>query len=357
VQLSLGDGRRPQWFNIGPVGLFSIDQAREAHAQMKRDRALDRVSSRLDAIRAEPASEVITFQKAAMAYLDMQRGHDIGEAQYRDHLSRLKAFVFPSIGHLAIDRIKQSDIVRLLQPIWKGATTNGKAVKVRSLIERVLNTAKLPDGSQLPQPNVAAWSRLQGDLHKASAAVEHHAAMKYQDVPGFYQTLKADGSSASRAIMLLILTGCRLGEVIRTERSLGAQWDHIDYTANLWTIPAENHKTGRKTGEARVVTLTDEMKAVLGPHRAAPDGDLGFQSRKIYEGRAALCLVFETRKINGGASKRPIRSRVCRQMGPASALNPSELPRATGLEGRPWFPRVISLFSSVIFLLKKELNP
>jgi integrase len=267
VQLSLGDGRRPQWFNIGPVGLFSIDQAREAHAQMKRDRALDRVSSRLDAIRAEPASEVITFQKAAMAYLDMQRGHDIGEAQYRDHLSRLKAFVFPSIGHLAIDRIKQSDIVRLLQPIWKGATTNGKAVKVRSLIERVLNTAKLPDGSQLPQPNVAAWSRLQGDLHKASAAVEHHAAMKYQDVPGFYQTLKADGSSASRAIMLLILTGCRLGEVIRTERSLGAQWDHIDYTANLWTIPAENHKTGRKTGEARVVTLTDEMKAVLGPHR------------------------------------------------------------------------------------------
>ena len=86
VQLSLGDGRRPQWFNIGPVGLFSIDQAREAHAQMKRDRALDRVASRLDAIRAEPASEVITFQKAAMAYLDMQRGHDIGEAQYRDHL-------------------------------------------------------------------------------------------------------------------------------------------------------------------------------------------------------------------------------------------------------------------------------
>jgi hypothetical protein len=44
-------------------------------------------------------------------------------------------------------------------------------------------------------------------------------------------------------------------------------------------------------------------------------------------------------------------------MGPASALNPSELPRATGLEGRPWFPRVISLFSSVIFLLKKELSP
>jgi hypothetical protein len=30
VQLSLGDGRRPQWFNIGPVGLFSIDQARES---------------------------------------------------------------------------------------------------------------------------------------------------------------------------------------------------------------------------------------------------------------------------------------------------------------------------------------
>ena len=93
---------------------------------MKRDRALDRVAFRLDAIRAEPASEVITFQKAAMAYLDMQRGHDIGEAQYRDHLSRLKTFVFPRIGHLAIDRIKQSDIVRLLQPIWKGATTNGK---------------------------------------------------------------------------------------------------------------------------------------------------------------------------------------------------------------------------------------
>lgn len=51
----------------------------------------------------------------------------------------------------------------------------------------------------------------------------------------------------TQLIKLLMLTGCRVGEVCR------GRWEWVDEQAAVIVIPAERHKTGKQTGKKRVV--------------------------------------------------------------------------------------------------------
>lgn len=53
----------------------------------------------------------------------------------------------------------------------------------------------------------------------------------------------------AQLIKLLMLTGCRVGEICR------GRWEWFDEKAGLLVIPAEGHKTGQQTGKDRVVHL------------------------------------------------------------------------------------------------------
>ncbi len=53
----------------------------------------------------------------------------------------------------------------------------------------------------------------------------------------------------TQLIKLLMLTGCRVGEICR------GRWDWFDEKAGLLVIPAEGHKTGQQTGKDRVVHM------------------------------------------------------------------------------------------------------
>ena len=73
------------------------------------------------------------------------------------------------------------------------------------------------------------------------------------------------------AIRLIALTGARRGEIA------GLRWRFVDLAKGLITLPAESHKTGGKTGEARVIGLPALAVELL---RRQPEGgpdDLVFQ--------------------------------------------------------------------------------
>jgi integrase len=68
------------------------------------------------------------------------------------------------------------------------------------------------------------------------------------------------------AIRLIALTGCRRGE------AASLRWSHVDLKEGKLEIPAHSHKTGRKTGEPRVINLPTAAQTVIarqpkgGPH-------------------------------------------------------------------------------------------
>tara|TARA_B110000008_G_scaffold266171_1_gene292092 strand:- start:397 stop:942 length:546 start_codon:yes stop_codon:yes gene_type:complete len=122
------------------------------------------------------------------------------------------------------------------------------------------------------------------------AKAKHHAAMKWQDVPSFFDDLRNREAMAAKALMFTCLTGSRTGEV------LGMRWDEIDFEARLWTCPAERMKTANE----HRVPLTEDMLAIIEPLKA-------MASQYVFEGQKrhaplsnmAMLMLLRRMKVEG----------------------------------------------------------
>jgi integrase len=92
-------------------------------------------------------------------------------------------------------------------------------------------------------------------------------ALPWQELPALYARLgESDGLSAL-ALRLIILTGCRSGEI------RGLRWSEVDFDAKVITIPAARMK--RETEFP--VPITSQMLAILKPlHKTRDENDLVF---------------------------------------------------------------------------------
>lgn len=87
---------------------------------------------------------------------------------------------------------------------------------------------------------------------------------------------KKIGARALAVITFRIETGCRPGE------ACGLKWSYLDVGASehgIFRIPADRHKTGRKTGRDRVIYLTAAARAIVDRQRADPLPEFVFRSR------------------------------------------------------------------------------
>lgn len=58
-------------------------------------------------------------------------------------------------------------------------------------------------------------------------------------------------------LTMLILYGCRVGELKAAKKS------DFDFKENIWTVPAENHKTGKKTKKPLIRPITENIKPYI----------------------------------------------------------------------------------------------
>jgi integrase len=165
--------------------------------------------------------------------------------------------------------ITTNDVLTILSPLWM--TINRTARETRSRIERVLDAAEskgLRSGK-----NPAMWKTLRPLLPKAKRSKRHHKAAPYKNVAGIVRALRArhDGAdtTVNQAAEFIILTAVRTGEA----RFMRVH--EVDFSAKLWTIPAERMKTeDDREGTAFEVPLCDRAIAILKaavPKGAVPD--------------------------------------------------------------------------------------
>jgi integrase len=128
-----------------------------------------------------------------------------------------------------------------------------------------------------------------------SDETEHHEAMPWAQVPGFYKRIAELDSVDARALRWTILTGARTDEVIGAKK--GGKWTKHPATWGeiadvngqpTWVIPKERMKGKTKMHR---VPLTPQMVALLGERQA--DDALLF---KVSSQNAML----NTLKANGG---------------------------------------------------------
>jgi integrase len=244
--------RRERQMGLGPLYTVGLADAREMarEARLHVARGVDPIDAR-DASKGAAAlarTNRQTFDQAAEAYLQkFEDGwkNEMHRAQWR---STLRDYISPVLGRLEVEAIETEHVLKALEPIW--STIPETAVRVRGRIETVLDFAGRNNG------NPARWKgHLEHRLAKRNKtrSVKHLAAMPYDEVAAFMGELRAVDGIAARALELTILTATRTNETI------GATWDEIDFDARTWTIPASRTKRDRE----HKVPLSDAAVAVL----------------------------------------------------------------------------------------------
>ena len=218
---------------------------------------------------AAPIPE-LTFRQCAEQYIE---SHSAGWSNAK-HASQwpatLEQYVYPVIGDMSVarlaGRVGTQKIKQALDPIWYSKPTT--AMRVRGRIEKVLDWARAQ--GYVDGDNPARWRGHLDSVYPTKeklAPVQHHAAMRYRDVPDFMRKLRSVGGVAARALEFMILTAARSSEV------LGARWSEIDKEARMWAVPRGRMKMRRPHRQP----LSDRAMAILA---ALPkDGDLIFPRR------------------------------------------------------------------------------
>ena len=249
--------RKPRWMGLGPLALYSLQQARAKalDARRKRHEGIDPIEARR-AERAQQrldAAKAVTFKQCAESYIASHSAGWRNEKHKYQWKATLRDYAYPVIGELPVQAVDTALVHKVLEPIWTAKPET--AGRVRQRIESILDAAKTRgyrDGE-----NPARWRGHLDNLLPALAKVrdvKHLAALAYVELPAFLANLRSREATAARALEFLVLTAARTGEVI------GARWKEIDLLDRTWTVPAARMKAHRE----HRVPLSPRALAILG---------------------------------------------------------------------------------------------
>ena len=260
---------RERWMGLGPKSVFTARQARARAIAEKQ-----KIYSGIDPLQAKreararqelEAARSITFTDAAQQYYRQHEAKWSNLKHRQAFTNTLQQYAYPVIGRLPVADITSEHVLRIIEPHW--LDKNQTMSRVRGRIEAILDWAKVRkyrDGE-----NPARWTGFLDQVLPSGrqvAKVEHHAALPYNDVPGFVAQLATRKGIGSKALEFIILTACRTSEVLK------ARWSEFDLEQKFWTIPAERMKARR----AFRVPLTTAMIKLLKSLQREAGSDLVF---------------------------------------------------------------------------------
>ena len=113
---------RSREMGLGPLHTVSLAQARELATDYRGQllRGIDPIDERRRARTAVLGG--LTFKECAKQFLE---AHESGwkNAKHREQwTATLKTYAYPHIGDLPVNSIDTSDVMRALDPIWRGKT-------------------------------------------------------------------------------------------------------------------------------------------------------------------------------------------------------------------------------------------
>ncbi|MBB1601077.1 site-specific integrase [Variovorax sp. UMC13] len=284
LQLKINDAGARSWVlrtmvagKRRDMGLGGFPDVTLAQAREKARAARAQVGEGVDPIQARQAArsasaaalaKAKTFDQCAAAFIKAKSGEWANAKHRAQWDSTLETFASPVIGGLLVQDVAVSNVLDVLEPIWKTKTET--ASRLRGRIETILDWATAR-GYRTGE-NPARWRGHLDQLlarPKKIAKTKHHEALPFDAVGAFMVDLRAVEGSSARALEFVVLTAGRSGEI------RGARWSEIDVHGKVWTVPAERMK-GKK--EHRV-PLSSQALRLLAALPLFEDHDLLFPGR------------------------------------------------------------------------------
>jgi integrase len=142
--------------------------------------------------------------------------------------------VLPSIGNLAVEDIKKSHIVSILNNILERGV-NRMAKVILSLIRQMFRFAQDQDIIESDPTSSIRKSKIGGkDIVRDRVLSEAEIKELQNKLPNANLLI-----STECALWIMLSTLCRIGELCK------AKWSDIDFDEAVWNIPKENSKNGK----------------------------------------------------------------------------------------------------------------
>ena len=206
----------------------------------------DKRQARKDERDAKDREAENTFEAVAEDWIETNRAK-WSEGQIERIRSSLKRDVFPALGKRPIAEITPAEVLDVIRKVEKRDALE-QATRV---VQRM--TAIFARGVQTLRCPTNPAREMRGVVKKYR--VQHRPSLPADKLPEFLQKMDDTGADAvtKAALQLIILTGCRVNEVLQ------GNWSEIDLDAALWRIPAERMKMRRPHD----VPLSEQAVAIL----------------------------------------------------------------------------------------------
>lgn len=291
------NGRRHD-IGLGSVDLVPLAAARERTLELRRAYR-DGRDPLAERRAARDKTHTPSFAEAARACHAEHAPSWRNAKHAAQFISTLETHIFPHFGDQTVDAVDEPMVRDALAPIWLRLPETAR--RVRQRVGTVLDYASAKGWRSAPL-NMKAVS---AGLPKQPKRDQHFAAMPWQDVPAFLDSLRrSDRATAPvrAGFEFLVLTAARSGEVRL------AAWGEIDREARLWRIPAERMKAGK----AHEVPLSDRAMALLdeaSAWRTSTDpGEIIFPGARAGRPMSDMTLTALLRRLEVQATAHGMRS-------------------------------------------------
>ena len=263
--LQYGQGRRVHRITIGRHGVDMTSEQARTNAQRLRGLV---AAGEMPTHAGAKRSEDVTIAELGQRYLDeyaTAHKKPSGIAQDRRNLEN---HLVPLIGKLRVGAVERADVARVMRDVAAGKTAKDEKTKrqgrrivrggeivanrVQALLSKMFALAedwKLRSEGRNPCRGVRRYAERKVERFLSSDELARLGAALMSETKRVAQQQRATETSSKRgpdgtkaasiaALRLLLLTGCRVGEV------LSLRWQHVDLERRLLLLP--DSKTGAK---------------------------------------------------------------------------------------------------------------
>ena len=222
-------GRRSRRMSLGPSTVLTCEQARTraitiiAAAKNGEDPAAERDAGR----------KVITVKELADRFDKEHISIRVKASTAKEYRRNLERFILPALGRLTITNITRADVAKFHHDLRHIPYQANRCLEV---ISKMFSLAEMwglrPDGSN-PRKHIRKYPEEKRERFLSAAELRRIGeVLREMECEGIELT------SAILAARLLILTGCRLNEV------MSLKWEHVDLAEKVLRLP--DSKTGAK---------------------------------------------------------------------------------------------------------------
>ena len=239
-------GRRSRRMSLGPSTVLTCEQARTraigiiAAARNGDDPAAERDAER----------KTITVKELAERFDKEHVSVRVKETTAKGYRRLIKRTILPALGRHRVTEVTRADIAKLHHDLRHIPYEANRCLEVMSKMFSLAEMWGLrPDGSN-PRKHIKKYAEEKRERFLSPAELK-----RVGDVLREMEDEGIELSSAIAAARLLILTGCRLGEIMTL------QWEHVDLAGRALRLP--DSKTGAKVvhlGQPAIDVLTGIKK-------------------------------------------------------------------------------------------------